>query len=274
MVVGSVSGGCIERQLFETRREPGTVSGSTLTIGDDAARAVGLTCGGTLELIFDSVDDPETIEAVLVALHERRRIVRTTDVATGLSLVRDATNEDAFTWDSKQMSCVFGPSWRVLLIGAGQLSRQVAQFAIALDFDVVVCEPRAPFREAFNIDGALLVDELPDDAVTNHTTDARSAVLALAHEPSLDDLALEEALGAECFYIGALGSRRSHEKRAERLRSIGISASDIPRISAPVGIDIGSRTSAEIAVSIVAELVATRARTRARIQAGVQLEHA
>lgn len=259
-VVGSVSGGCIERQLVEARRDSGALSETTLVVGDDAARAVGLTCGGKLELVFEAVDDVGSIEQVLEALAARRRVARVTDAATSRSQVRDAGPDDSFAWDGHTLSRVYGPDWRVLIVGAGELSRHVARFALALDFEVVVCEPRAPFREAFDIEGAQLLDELPDDAVEAHASDAHSAVLALTHEPSLDDLALEEAVGAACFHIGALGSKRSHAKRRDRLMSLGVSGSAIDKISAPVGLDIGSRTAAEIAVSIVAELIAVRAR--------------
>ena len=261
-VAGSVSGGCVERQLVEARTS-GAVDVEALVVGDDAARAVGLTCGGRLELVFEQIDDPAPFRTVLDALAARRRVVRETDVDAGCSTLVEARAGEAFAWDGRTLRRPFGPAWRVLLIGAGELSRHVARFALALDFEVIACEPRAPFREGFGVAGATLVDELPDDAVAAHAADARSAVLALTHEPTLDDLALEEALRGECFHVGALGSRRSHAKRVERLSVLGVEAAAIDRISAPVGLDIGGRTAAEIGVSIAAELVRARASARA-----------
>ena len=265
-VAGSVSGGCVERQLVEARTS-GTVDVEALVVGDDAARAVGLTCGGRLELVFEQIDDPAPFEAVLDALAARRRVVRETDVDAGCSTLADARADagESFAWDGRTLRRPFGPAWRVLLVGAGELSVHVARFALALDFEVIACEPRAPFREAFDVAGATLLDALPDDAVAAHAADARSAVLALTHEPTLDDLALEEALRGGCFHVGALGSRRSHAKRVARLSALGVDAAAIDRISAPVGLDIGSRTAAEIGVSIAAELV----RARASASAGV-----
>lgn len=265
-VAGSVSGGCIERRLAEARVAGTATTGigiEALSVGDDDARRVGLTCGGRLELVFEEIDDPAPFERVLDALAARRRIVRETDVdarrSTLVDVPRDADRDDGFAWDGRTLRRPFGPDWRVLLIGAGELSKHVARFCLALDFEVIVCEPRPPFRSDFDVAGATLVDELPDDAVLGHAADARSAVLALTHEPTLDDLALEAALGARCFHVGALGSARSHAKRRERLGALGVREADLARVSAPVGLDIGSRTAAEIGVSIAAELVLARA---------------
>lgn len=258
-VVGSVSGGCIERQLAESRRNDSTVSEASLVVGDEAARAVGLTCGGRLELVFERVVEDSGLNEVLQALEQRRRVLRETHLSSGSSQLRSATASDSFSWNGEHLRRVFGPDWRILLIGAGELSQHVARMALMLDFDVLVCEPRPPFRDAYRVDGTTLIDELPDDAVKTHASDARSAVLALTHEPSLDDLALEEAVSSDCFYIGALGSRRSHDKRLQRLLAQGQSEAALKRIHAPIGLDIASRTAAEIGVSIAAELVQVRA---------------
>ena len=259
-LVGSVSGGCIEKRLVE-ESEGRTRTGSH-EIADEEARRVGLTCGGRLELVFEALDGSEALAPIVRALDERRRVVRRLDVDTRAATLEPAAPDEAFGWDGRVLRRVFGPEWRVLLVGAGELSRYVASFALALDFEVIVCEPRAPFRETFAVAGVELVDLLPDEAVARHAADARSAVLALSHDPSLDDLALEEALGARSFHVAALGSTRSHARRLERLAFLGVAADDAARISAPAGLDIGSRTAAEIAVSIVAELVQRRALVR------------
>jgi xanthine dehydrogenase accessory factor len=179
-------------------------------------------------------------------------------VGNNSSIVEEAARDAVSAWDGKQLRQVFGPAWRVLLIGAGQLSRYTAEFALALDFEVIVCEPRPEFRKTWAVDAATLIDTLPDTAVLEFATDPQSAVLALTHDPNLDDLALMEALPGHAFYVGALGSTRNYERRCKRLAAVGLPASAIARLRGPVGLAIGSRTSAEIAVSIAAELVQLR----------------
>lgn len=283
-LVGSVSGGCIEKQLVaafaersadeDAGTDDGTVPGSaagvaiemprtaTHEISDEEARRVGLTCGGRLELVFEHLDGSAGLAPIVRALDARRRLVRRFDVDTRRTTLAEAGPDDAFDWDGRVLTRVFGPDWRVLLVGAGELSRYVATFARTLDFDVIVVDPRAAFRETFDVAGVALVDLLPDEAVGQHAGDERSAVLALSHDPSLDDLALEEALARDCFHVAALGSRRSHAARRRRLAFLGVPERAMDRISAPAGLDIGSRTAAEIAVSIAAELVQARARAR------------
>ena len=260
-LVGSVSGGCLERRLVEERGRGPRAAGHR--IADEEARRVGLTCGGRLELVFEAPASSAALRPLLDALDDRRRVLRRLDVEANAATLSPAGPGETFAWDGRVLERAFGPAWRVLLVGAGELSRYVASFALALDFDVVVVEPRAPFRETFDVGGVRVLDLLPDDAVAAHARDARSAVLALSHEPSLDDLALEEALGAACFHVAALGSTRSHEARRGRLRFLGVDERAIERISAPAGLAIGSRSAAEIAVSIAAELVQARAAARA-----------
>lgn len=261
-LVGSVSGGCIEKQLVEDASTRGEMRVTSHQIADEDARRVGLTCGGRLELVFESLYSSRELAPIIEALDGRRRIVREIDVDARAVELRDATSASDFSWDGRVLSRVFGPGWRVLLIGAGELSRFTAGFARAVDFDVVVCEPREPFRDTFAIDGVNVVDVLPDEAVTEYARDERSAVLALSHDPTLDDLALQEALAARSFHIAALGSLKSHAARRRRLTFLGVDDTSLERISAPAGLDIGSRTAAEIALSIVAELVQARAQCR------------
>lgn len=291
-LVGSVSGGCIEKQLVARATTHAPASVQSMHVADEDARRVGLTCGGRLELVFERLDSSALLAPIIAALDERRRIMRRVHVDSGavslmpvsdvaapaadraadsaadstLDSTADSTASfsNDLEWDGQTLSRIFGPAWRVLLVGAGELSRFTARFARAVDFEVIVCDPRESFRDAFALRGVRLIDALPDEAVALHAHDTRSAVLALSHDPTLDDLALEEAIGGDCFHIAALGSRRSHASRSSRLRFLGIEASGIARISAPAGIDIGSRTAAEIAISIVAELIRARDEIRRR----------
>lgn len=258
-VVGSVSGGCIERELAESFVGKHETRALAHQVNDDEARRFGLSCGGRLELVFETLVDPEPLDVLISQIGARQRVCRSIVVGEPGASTAPAGKSDTFSYDGRTLRQIFGPGWQLVVIGAGQLSRYVTEFARTLDFDVIVCEPREPFRHAWQVGGVTPVDQLPDDVVLQHGRDARAAVLALTHDPALDDLALQEALPGDAFYVGALGSRRSHEKRCQRLVSLGMKETDLQRIHAPIGLDIGSRTSAEIAVSIVAELIATRA---------------
>lgn len=261
VLVGSVSGGCIEKQLAESFQHNQHTRVHSHHIDDEQARRYGLACGGQLELVFERLGKPAELQSILQQLDNRQRISRTITLGDTKPAIQPATDSDAFSFDGNAITKIYGPSWRVLLIGAGQLSRYVAEFAVATDFDVLVCEPRAEFRKAWQVADTQLIDLPPHEAVLQHAQDSRSAVLALTHDPNLDDEALLEALPSSCFYVGALGSTRNYEKRCKRLAPL-LNPNDLDKLRSPTGLSIGSRTSAEIAISIVAELVQTRHKRR------------
>jgi len=171
-LVGSVSGGCIEKQLATRIDDTDRAQAFSHEISDDEARRFGLPCGGHLELVFESLNDSTELKEICTAIKERKRLARTVDLqatdAVEHSIV-DRTVE--FLYDGSKIRKVFGPGWRILLIGGGQLSRYVAQFAQALDYDVIVCEPREEYASSFNVPGCTLVSTLPDEAVLEHATD-------------------------------------------------------------------------------------------------------
>lgn len=275
VLIGSVSGGCVEKQLSEqilqstsTGAQPAPGAADTGNraiishhIDDEQARRFGLSCGGELELVFELLDKSESLTPLLQHVANRERVIRRVNTATGEATITPANPAQRFEFDGITLCKVFGPDWRLLLIGAGQLSRFTAEFALALDFEVIVCDPRPGFREAWTVEGTTLIDSSPDDAVLDLANDQHSAVLALTHDPNVDDMALMEALPGKAFYVGALGSRANYEKRKKRLLAIGLEPAGIERLHGPVGLDIGSRTSAEIAISIVAHLIQERSAT-------------
>jgi xanthine dehydrogenase accessory factor len=165
---------------------------------------------------------------------------------------------DVVEFDGKVLKTVHGPRWRLLLIGAGQLSRYLATMAQALDYHVVVCDPREEYDEGWDMPGVPINRGMPDDVVLELNLDAHSAVVALTHDPKLDDLALLEALKSPAFYVGALGSKRNNDARRRRLTEFDLSAAEIARLHGPVGLKIGSKTPPEIAVAILAEMTAVR----------------
>ena len=258
VLVGSVSGGCIEKQLAESFKGQDTNRVILHRINDADARRFGLACGGQLELVFETLSDPAPLVSLLRDVDSRHRVRRTVTLGDNKASVSLASRTDTFSFDGSSLSKIYGPSWQVLIIGAGQLSRYTAEFALALDFDVLVCEPRPEFQAAWNVIGAHLLTVEPHVAVLEHGTDLQTAVLALTHDPNLDDMALLEALPGNSFYVGALGSKNNYARRCKRLAALH-EAHEIDRLPGPVGLKIGSRTSAEIALSIMAEVVLERA---------------
>ncbi len=265
VMVGSVSGGCVEKQLAESFQKHDLGQVHSYRIDDQQAKRFGLACGGELELTFESLDNAADLTSIVKSMAKRQRVTRSVNIETAESIVSPAKPQDAFSFDGETVKKVFGPDWQVLLIGAGQLSKFVAQFALATDFSVLVCDPRPEFLQAWDIDGAMLLDLQPHDAVIQHATDFHSAVLALTHDPNLDDMALIEALPQSCFYVGALGSKRNYERRCARLANL-LEPHEVKKLHGPIGLKIGSRSSAEIAISIIAELVKERATNSLPVQ--------
>jgi xanthine dehydrogenase accessory factor len=261
LVVGSVSGGCVEDDLIDrVRKGERTSRPSLVTYGvtkEEAAR-FGLPCGGTLRLLQEPLTRTGWIDDLLVRAERHELAARVLDVETGMSRVEPAYRGETFQFDGRVMRSLFGPRWRLLIIGAGQLSRVLAQMAVALDFEVVCCDPREEYSSTWDVPGTVYSAAMPDDLVLELKLDAHSAVVALTHDPKLDDLVLLEALKSPAFYVGALGSRANTKKRQERLQLFDLGPAEIARLHGPVGLNIGARTPAEIAVSVLAEIVSVR----------------
>lgn len=261
LVVGSVSGGCVEDDLIDRVRQGERVGKpSLITYGvtkEEAAR-FGLPCGGNLRLVQEPLLDTGWVDEVLTRTARHELVARRLDLDTGVVAVEPAARGEAFQFDGRSLRALFGPRWRLLIIGAGQLSRVVAQMALALDFEVVCCDPREEYHLTWDIPGTTFSKAMPDDLVTELQLDPHSAVIAVTHDPKLDDMVLLEALKSPAFYVGALGSRGNTAKRKERLALFDLTPAEIDRLHGPIGLDLGSKTPAEIAVSIVAEIVAVK----------------
>ena len=264
-VAGSVSGGCIEDDLvYRLRQGDPAFGGPTLTTyGAEAeeAQRFGLPCGGTVRVVLEPVAGTPWLQELLEAIESRRGIERRLDLQTGEVTLAASGEDDRVEFDGRMLRTVHGPRHRLLIIGAGQLPRYVASMAAMLDYEVVVCDPRPEYHEGWRqLAGVSLSTVMPDDLVMEMGLGAHDAVVALTHDPKLDDLALMEALKTPAFYVGALGSRRSNAARRERLLGFDLGAAQVERLRGPVGLDIGAKTPAEIAVSIVAEMTALRRR--------------
>jgi xanthine dehydrogenase accessory factor len=273
VVSGSVSGGCVEDDLI-ARIKAGqceqAAGPSMLAYGvtKEEASRFGLPCGGTLRLVQEPLVGVGWIEEILARTAAHQLVARTLTLATGEVAVRDAVRSEALQFDGNTLVTHFGPRWRLLLVGAGQLSRALAQIMQLMDFDVLVCDPRDEYAATLQIDGVTRVMGMPDDVVQALQPDAHTAIVALTHDPKLDDMALMEALISGAFYVGALGSRRNQEVRKKRLAEhFGLSAQALARLHGPVGMRIGAKTPAEIAVSIAADIVQEKNEVAARVGA-------
>lgn len=261
LVAGSVSGGCVEDDLIDRLRHGERVATPSLIaygVTKEEAARFGLPCGGNLRLVQEPLQSVAWIDDILARTARHELVARRMNLATGAVTVEAASRGDVFAFDGQQLVALFGPRWRLLIIGAGQLSRAVAQMALALDFEVVCCDPREEYNLTWDVPGTTFSKAMPDDLVLELQLDPHSAVVAVTHDPKLDDLVLLEALKSPAFYIGALGSRGNTAARRERLALFDLSPAEIDRLHGPIGLDIGSKTPAEIAVSIVAEIVAVK----------------
>jgi xanthine dehydrogenase accessory factor len=261
LVAGSVSGGCVEDDLIDRVRHGERVDKpSLITYGvtkEEAAR-FGLPCGGNLRLVQEPLREIDWIDEVLTRTARHELVARTLQLDSGTVTVQTAARGETFEFDGRRLRALFGPRWRLLIVGAGQLSRALAQMALALDFEVICCDPREEYHLSWDVPGTAFSKAMPDDLVLELQLDPHCAVVALTHDPKLDDMVLLEALKSPAFYVGALGSRGNTAKRKERLAMFDLSPAEIDRLHGPVGLDLGSKTPAEIAVSIAAELVAVK----------------
>ena len=270
-VVGSVSGGCIEDDLIYqfTQAYSGADSNKAIPSGPptfvkygitaDEAHRFGLPCGGTLELLLEYDPDAAALEQLVESLELGRLMQRSVRLSDGRVSLAPSAAPAELALSKAELINTFGPEYRMLLIGAGQLTEYLATMAQFSGFAVTVCDPREEYRSAWSVAGVTVMSDMPDDVVIAFKPDRRSCVIALTHDPKLDDLALLEALHTDALYVGAIGSRRNNEARHQRMAEhFSVSQESLARLRGPIGIYIGSKTPPEIAVSVMAEVLAVK----------------
>ncbi|MFS4580212.1 XdhC family protein [Phaeobacter sp. C3_T13_0] len=268
-IEGSVSGGCVEGAVIVAAQEAiNTGHHQVLEFGvsDEDAFAVGLACGGTIRILVEPIGGtlPETVLAdLVVARAERRAVAYVVDLETGLGRLESDTHVERMRMDRSGVEedgttfvAIHNPPLRLIVVGAVHIAQALVPMARIAGYDPVIIDPRAAFASPERFPGETLVEDWPDEAMARLAPDARSAVVLLTHDPKIDDPALEAALRGPCFYIGALGSSRTHAKRVARMQDAGFDASTIERINGPIGLNIGAAGPAEIAVSIISEMTA------------------
>lgn len=261
-VRGSISGGCIEDDMihkiqngeYREKRPRVLIYG----ISTDDAHRFGLPCGGTMQIVLEHIGPHSELPTLLDSVRNQQRITRQLDLKTGSVTVTPGVQGAALSFNDESLTTVHGPRYRMIIVGAAQLSRYVAEMAKSLDYQVIVCDPREEYLNEWDIEGVELSREMPDELILRLQLDAHSAVLTLTHDPKLDDMALLEALKSRAFYVGAIGSRLNNEKRRNRLKLFDITDAELARLHGPVGMYLGARTPPEIALSVLAEMTAIR----------------
>jgi len=272
-MVGSISGGCIEedflKQLregelktrYEQEQKPFVVH---YGVSAEEQARLRLPCGGQLHVLLEFLQAGENNQKVFAqiaqALDSHQCISRQVNLLTGQVEPVDETpdSDEAVIMFENTMLHSLSPRYRLLLLGAGDVARYVAELALSMDYDVTLCDPRPAYLDNWFVPGVQVTADLPDDVVRDNFSNPYSGVIALAHDPRVDDMALMEALKTEAFYIGAMGSDRTSANRRQRLPELGLSEEEIARLHAPIGFAIGSKTPLEIAIAIMAEVTAVR----------------
>ncbi|MEA1888900.1 MAG: XdhC family protein [Pseudomonadota bacterium] len=263
--IGSVSGGCVEddlaQKIMKGEFEHKLPSIIEYGVTREQTQRIGLPCGGRLKLLVERIDSISQMRKLLQTVESQQLISRHVCLNTGEASLRPSRDDKDFQIDGQNLIKVFGPRWRMLLVGAGELSRRVAQLAMTLGYAVTLCDSRPEYADSWQVDGTGFSTMNTADAITALHPDPRTVVLALSHTPALDDPALAVALQSNAFYVGALGSLKNQQARLSRLQQKGLSSTQLAHLHGPVGLAIGSRTPAEIAIAIMAALVAERNQT-------------
>ncbi len=270
-LVGSISGGCVEEDFLEELREgklkdlyQSQAKPVTVVYGETEAEQarLKLPCGGQLhvllELLEPSVEKKTVFENIHSALERHLTTSRIVNMSNGKITVGDHARKEALVIEKETMIHSLSPMYKLLLLGAGDVAKYVAEMALALEYQVTLCDPRPNYLDNWSVQGVETTARLPDDIVRESYSNPYSGIVALAHDPRVDDMALMEALKTDAFYVGAMGSERTSAARRDRLPELGLTKDEINTLHAPIGFEIASKTPAEIAISIMAEITAVR----------------
>lgn len=268
---GSVSGGCVEGAVIIEAidaLEDGKARVLEFGVSDDEAFAVGLACGGEIKVLVEPIGTAlpvALLEDLVTTRSQGQPVAYVTDLTNGAPRLADKDaypdrfrlDRSGVEEDGQTFVAVHNPPLRLIIVGAVHIAQPLVAMARACGYAPILIDPRAAFGSQSRFPGEAIVDDWPDAAMASLKPDHRTAVVTLTHDPKLDDPAIASVLKSDAFYLGCLGSKRTHAKRVSRLEDAGFDAAQIARIHAPVGLDIGGRLPAEIAVSIMAEITQT-----------------
>jgi len=270
-LVGSLSGGCIEEDFLDqlqdgTLKSQYEIMGKPFTVryGETEAEQarLKLPCGGQLHVLLEynepSGANKQVFDYLASSLENHTKVSRIVDLETGEISAADHVYDDAVVIEGGKMIHSLSPMYQLLLLGAGDVAKYVAEMALALGYNVTLCDPRPKYLDNWHVDGVKTTSRLPDDVVRERFSNPYSGIIALAHDPRVDDMALMEALKTDAFYIGAMGSERTSAARRKRLPELGLTKGEIGVLRAPIGLQIQSKTPAEIAISVMAQVTMVR----------------
>lgn len=258
---GSVSGGCVEQELVERLRSGPPSAPEHVSYGVTSAQAAryGLACGGMLDILVEPIRSGAWAQEILNAIERRKPVIRRLSIPTGEVTLADADDSAELEFDDDALTVPYLPRWRMVVTGAGHLSVVTTRMAIELGYEVIISEPRAPYRESWPLASVPVFGTMPDDLIRELRPDRHTVVLALTHDPKIDDLLLIEALQGDAFYVGALGSSRTNATRRQRLQQhFQITDAQLAKLHGPIGLDLNTRRVPEIALAILAEITALR----------------
>ncbi len=259
LFIGSVSGGCAEDDLIATLTSQFPEHPTTICFGGEQENArAALACGGEIELAIEPVLADHQFSEILSRIHSGKTVSRRYHIHHGNSELQEWSGQAMCHYQSPWLTVSYGSHLRLLIIGAVEIAHYLIPLAQMLRYQVSLCDPRLAYQQAWRNKQIAVDTDYPDDWLNNNKVDQHCAIVALTHDPRVDDMGLMVALASNAFYIGALGSQRSNQKRRERLAQLNITPQQLERLHGPVGLSIGSRSSAEIAVSITAQLVKVR----------------
>ncbi len=260
-IIGSVSGGCVEDQLVSYVRENPLLLPQFLSYGIDKNQALRylLPCGGTIELVIEPLTEHSQLSSLCALINSRSKVLRQLSLTTGeVKLTPITKYTPKVNWQDQQLEVVFGPRYRLLIIGANQIGIYLTQMAQALDYHVLVCDPREEIRRNWPIQDVEVSSLMPDDFIREQQPDLHTAIVALTHDLKQDDLALLEALISPAFFVGAVGSKKTQQARRTRLESFDLNSTQLAKLKGPVGLSIGSKTPPEIAIAILSQITAIK----------------
>ncbi len=268
---GSISGGCIEEDFLEQLQDGSLKSqfdeeGGPFKVKygetEEEQARLKLPCGGQLHVLLEYIEPSESnlsvFDQLQGGLESHNKVSRIVNLESGEISMDERSGDEAVVIEEGVMYHSLSPMYRLLLLGAGDVAKYVAELALALEYDVTLCDPRPRYLDNWHVDGVETTSALPDDVVREKFSNPYSGIVALAHDPRVDDMALMEALKTDAFYVGAMGSERTSAARRERLPELGLTKDEIDQLHAPIGFQIDSKTPAEIAIAILAEVTAVR----------------
>jgi xanthine dehydrogenase accessory factor len=265
-IIGSLSGGCIEQeliaQLSEKTDSTDNYCPTIIRYGESAEQQIrlALPCGGHLDVLLEKISDKnkDHFQSIESALNARMWVSRHIDLITGEIKAINEVAEKDIVRTKQTLIHALKPHDKLLLVGAGEVARCLAEIAKNLEFEITLCDFRDEFLQGWQVDGVQVIKTTPDDLIAEAFHDNHCAIVALAHDPRVDDMAMMQALKTDAFYVGAMGSFVTSNKRRERLTELELDPQQIEKLHAPIGLNIRSRTPYEIAVSIAAQLISER----------------